>query len=153
MQNETTSDLHTSPGAQPVDVQPSSAHSSEAVTHGIRIQVYPSYVPEQSSPELFRFSFSYRVVITNEGEQKVKLLSRHWLIINSDGDQETVDGPGVVGYTPELEPGESFEYTSHCPINTPWGTMEGTYSMIKESGEKFDAEVGRFYLVSDDVLA
>lgn len=152
MQNHTTTDIHPT-DEQTIDLHPSTTHSSEAVTEGVRIQVYPGYVPEQSSPELFRFSFSYRVVITNTGSQKVKLLSRHWLIINSDGDQEKVDGPGVVGYTPELEPGESFEYTSHCPINTPWGTMEGTYSMIKEDGTKFDAEIGRFYLVSDDVLA
>lgn len=131
----------------------SASHSSDTVTEGIRVQVYPDYVPEQSNPELFRFSFSYKVVITNQSDIKVKLLSRHWIIINSDGDQQEVEGPGVVGYTPELEPGESFEYSSHTPINTPWGTMEGSYTFLRDDGSKFDAAIGRFYLVSDEVLA
>lgn len=125
---------------------------SDTTTEMVRVQVFPEYIPEQSSPEVNRFSFTYRVIITNIGTQKVKLLSRHWLIINADGDQERVDGPGVVGYTPELEPGESFEYSSHCPINTNWGTMEGAYTMLRD-GEKFEALIERFYLVSDEVLA
>ncbi len=152
MQNHTTSDLHAA-GTETPDIQSSTEHSSDTVTEGVRVQVFPGYVPEQSNPELSRFSFSYRVLITNVGEQKVKLLSRRWLIINSDGAEESVEGPGVIGYTPELEPGESFEYASHCPINTPWGTMEGAYTMLREDGTKFDAEIGRFYLVSDEVLA
>ncbi len=126
---------------------------SDTTTELVRVQVFPEYIPEQSSPEVNRFSFTYRVIITNLGEAKVKLLSRHWLIINADGDQEKVDGPGVVGYTPELEPGESFEYSSHCPINTNWGTMEGSYTMMRGDGEKFEALIERFYLVSDEVLA
>lgn len=127
-------------------------HSSDTLTNGIRIQVFPSYIPEQSNPELSRYSFSYRVIITNEGNVPVKLTARHWLIINAEGDQESVDGPGVVGYSPELEPGESFEYTSHCPINTPWGTMEGNYTMLMPDKTTFEASIGRFYLVSDNVL-
>src|SRR4030095_2214698 len=126
---------------------------SDTITDGIRVQVYPDYIPEQSTPDLNRFSFSYKVVITNEGTDRVKLLSRHWIIINSDGDQEKTEGPGVVGYTPELEPGESFEYTSFCPINTSWGTMEGSYTMQRDDGSSFEAEIARFYLVSDEVLA
>ena len=126
---------------------------SDTTTEMVRIQVFPEYIPEQSSPEINRFSFSYRVIISNLGESKVKLLSRHWLIINAEGDQERVDGPGVVGYTPELEAGESFEYSSHCPINTNWGTMEGSYTMRREDGSKFEANIERFYLVSDEVLA
>ena len=90
--------------------------SSDTSTEGIRIQVFPDYMPEHSSPEQNRFTFSYKVIITNESEAKVKLLSRHWVIINSDGDPEKVDGPGVVGYTPDLEPGESFEYGSQTPL-------------------------------------
>jgi ApaG protein len=127
--------------------------TSDTTTDGIRIRVYPDYIPEQSSPEALRFSFSYRVVITNESDSKVKLLTRHWLIINADGDQEKAEGPGVVGYTPEIEPGGSFEYSSYCPLNTSWGTMEGSYTMMREDGEKFDVKIGRFYLVSDEVLA
>jgi len=126
---------------------------SDTTTEMVRIQVFPEYIPEQSSPEVSRFSFTYRVIITNLGMAKVKLLSRHWLIINAEGDQERVDGPGVVGYTPELEAGESFEYSSHCPINTNWGTMEGSYTMMREDGSKFEANIERFYLVSDEVLA
>jgi ApaG protein len=120
--------------------------NSETTTQGVKIQVEPEYVPEQSSPELHKFLFAYRVTLTNEGDQWAKLISRHWIIINADGDREDVDGPGVVGYTPELSPGESFEYTSFCTLNTNWGTMEGSYQMIRENGELFDAEIARFYL-------
>jgi ApaG protein len=120
--------------------------NSEATTQGIKIQVEPEYVPEQSSPELGKFLFAYRVTITNEGEKWAKLISRHWIIINADGDREDVEGPGVVGYTPELSPGESFEYTSFCTLNTNWGTMEGSYQMIRENGETFDVDIARFYL-------
>ncbi len=127
--------------------------NSDTLTEGIRIQVFPDYLPEQSNPDVNRFSFSYKVIITNESEMRIKLVSRHWLIINSDGDQEKVDGPGVVGYTPELEPGESFEYSSFSTVNTGWGTMEGSFSMVREDRSKFDAQIGRFYLVSDEVLA
>ncbi len=127
--------------------------SSDTITGGIRVQVFPEYIPEQSNPDLNRFSFSYRIVITNEGSEWAKLISRHWVIINSDGDREEVEGPGVVGYTPELSPGESFEYSSVCPINTGWGTMEGTYHMIREDGSMFDVKIARFYLVSSEVLA
>ena len=126
---------------------------SDTTTEGVRIQVFPEYIPEQSSPEVNRYSFGYRVIITNTAEGKVKLLSRHWLIINADGDQENVDGPGVVGYTPELDAGESFEYSSHCPLNTNWGTMEGSYTMMRSDGTRFEANIERFYLVSDEVLA
>jgi ApaG protein len=124
----------------------SQSGNSEAVTEGIRVEVSPEFVTEQSIPAENKFVFAYKVIITNESSGKVKLLSRHWVIINADGDREDVEGPGVVGYTPELEPGESFEYTSFCPLNTNWGTMEGSYHMVKENGEPFDADIARFYL-------
>jgi len=124
----------------------SQSGNSEAVTGGIRVEVSPEFIPEQSIPAENKFVFAYKVVITNESSGKVKLHSRHWIIINADGDREDVEGPGVVGYTPELEPGESFEYTSFCPLNTGWGTMEGTYQMVRENGETFEAEIARFYL-------
>lgn len=126
---------------------------SDTITEGIRIQVSPEYVPEQSNPELNRFVYSYRIVITNDGERWAKLLARQWIIINAEGDREDVEGPGVVGFTPELYPGESFEYSSSCPLDTNWGTMEGSFKMMREDGEKFDAKVGRFYLVSSKVMA
>jgi ApaG protein len=120
--------------------------NSETTTEGIRVEVYPEFIPEQSAPPENKFVFAYKVVITNESTRKAKLLSRHWIIINADGDREDVKGQGVVGYTPELEPGESFEYTSFCPLNTNWGTMEGTFRMIRENGEEFEAVIARFYL-------
>ena len=120
--------------------------SSEAVTEGIRVEVIPEFIPEQSIQSENKFVFAYKVVITNESSRRVKLVSRRWVIINADGDREDVEGPGVVGYTPELEPGESFEYTSFCPLNTGWGTMEGSYSMVAENGEEFNVDVARFYL-------
>ena len=120
--------------------------SSETVTEGIRVEVYPEFIPEQSIPTEDKYVFAYKVVITNESSRRARLVSRRWVIINADGDREDVEGPGVVGYTPELEPGESFEYTSFCPLNTSWGTMEGSFSMIAENGEEFDVQVARFYL-------
>ena len=120
--------------------------NSETTTEGIRVEVYPEFIPEQSIPSESKYVFAYKVVITNEGDTRAKLLSRRWIIINSDGDREDVEGPGVVGYTPELEPGESFEYTSFCPLNTNWGTMEGAFRMVRDSGEQFDAAIARFYL-------
>ncbi len=127
--------------------------SSDITTEGLRVQVFPEYLEEQSNPELNRFVFTYRVVITNDGERWAKLVARHWIIINAEGDREDVEGPGVVGFTPELYPGESFEYSSSCPIDTGWGTMEGSFKMIRDDGEKFEAKVGRFYLVSSKVMA
>ena len=120
--------------------------NSETTTEGIRVEVYPEFIPEQSIPSESKYVFAYKVVITNEGDTRAKLLSRRWIIINADGDREDVDGPGVVGYTPELEPGESFEYTSFCPLNTNWGTMEGSFRMVRDNGEQFDAAIARFYL-------
>lgn len=125
----------------------SNSPNSIAVSSGIKVEVFPEYIPEQSNPDENKYTFAYQVVITNEGESWAKLVSRHWIIIDADGNREDVEGPGVVGYTPELSPGESFEYTSFCTINSNWGTMEGTYHMVRENGEKFDAEIKRFYLL------
>ena len=91
--------------------------------------------------------FSYRVVLTNEGTETAKLISRRWLIADADNDCREVKGPGVVGMTPELEPGGRFEYSSHCPLATEWGTMEGGYLMQRSTGEEFEASVGRFMLM------
>jgi ApaG protein len=120
--------------------------SSDTVTEGIRVQVYPKFVPEQSHPDKNIYFFAYHVIITNNGEKLVQLVSRYWQIINAEGEKEVVTGKGVVGESPELKPGEKFEYTSYCPLNTEWGTMEGTYHMITESGTMIDVHIGRFYL-------
>jgi len=127
--------------------------ASVTITDDIKVEVFPEYLPEQSEPEKNRYFFSYRVLITNLSNKSVRLISRHWIIINADGDREDVEGPGVVGYLPELNPGESFEYSSSCPMDTEWGTMEGTYTFMREDGEKFKAKIGRFYLVSSKVTA
>jgi ApaG protein len=131
---------------------PSSLHS-DTTTDGIRVQVFPRYLPEYSNPDKSQYVFAYRVIITNEGDRWAKLISRHWIIINADGKRSDVRGPGVIGQQPELNPGESHEYESFCPIDTEWGTMEGSYQMQREDGEMFDAVIGRFYLaiVPDEV--
>ena len=101
-----------------------------------------------SAPEQEHFVFAYRISILNEGDDAARLLSRRWTIIDSENRQTLVEGPGVVGETPLLAPGESFEYTSACPLTTSWGTMEGSYQMERDDGTVFDAQVGRFFLSS-----
>lgn len=110
------------------------------------MRVQSRYVPERSDPEQHGWFFAYTVVISNEGEQTVQLLTRHWVITDAEGEVEDVRGPGVVGAQPVLRPGESFEYTSACPLRTPFGTMHGSYQMISESGDHFDAEIAAFSL-------
>ncbi len=119
---------------------------SDATTEGIRVQVGAQYLPDQSDPAAQRFCFAYRVVITNVGDRWAKLRSRHWIIRDADNGLEEVRGPGVVGFEPELAPGESFDYVSGCPLPTEWGTMEGSFQMMREDGERFEAEVARFFL-------
>ncbi len=122
--------------------------SSDITTEGVRIRVYPQFIPEKQSPKDGKNYFAYTVIISNNGNEWVKLLSRHWIIINSEGDTEEISGEGVVGYFPELNPGESFTYTSFCPIDTEWGTMEGEYLFIREDGTMLAAIIGRFYLIA-----
>ena len=125
---------------------------SDTSTHGIRVRVSAQFIPEQSDADIKRYAFAYRVHITNEGQQWAKLLSRRWVITDSIGEVEVVEGPGVVGEQPELEPGDGFEYMSGCPLSTSWGTMEGHYVMQREEGSTFEAEVGRFFLTKDTTL-
>jgi len=119
---------------------------SAAVTRGIRVEVRSFYVPERSAPDEEQWFFAYQIAISNEGEETAQLLSRHWVITDGNGEQEEVRGPGVVGEQPVLAPGESFAYTSACPLTTPVGTMQGTYQMRTESGVDFDAEIAPFSL-------
>jgi ApaG protein len=119
---------------------------SEAVTQGIRIEVESRYAPEQSQPFQQHWFFYYTVRISNESFETVQLISRHWIITDGNGHVEEVKGPGVVGQQPVLAPGESFEYTSGCPLRTPTGSMHGTYQMVNEDGEGFDVEIARFEL-------
>ncbi|MCA9637291.1 MAG: Co2+/Mg2+ efflux protein ApaG [Myxococcales bacterium] len=119
--------------------------SSEATTRGIRVRVRSRYSPDHSQPPE-RWLFVYTIEIANEGEDTVQLISRHWVITDAHGEVEEVRGPGVVGVQPVLPPGESFEYTSFCPLTTPFGSMQGTYQMLTEEGETFEAEIATFRL-------
>lgn len=119
---------------------------SEATTRGVRVQVKSVFVPERSSPEEGQWFFAYHIVITNSGSESVQLLTRHWIITDGNGTEEEVRGPGVIGEQPVLEEGESFEYTSACPLETSVGTMRGSYLMITQAGVEFDAEIAPFTL-------
>jgi ApaG protein len=121
-------------------------NGSDALTRGIRVTVRSRYEEDKSAPEEGYYFFSYTVRITNEGSRPAQLWSRRWLITDGDGNRETVEGDGVVGHQPNLAPGESFEYTSFCPLPTPVGAMEGTYRMRTGDGGEFDAEIASFTL-------
>lgn len=120
--------------------------------HKIRIEVSPHYLPAQSDPQLPRYVFTYKVSIRNEGSLPVKLLTRHWIISDAHGNTEEVQGEGVVGEQPVLAPGEAFEYTSGCPLATPFGSMRGSYRFVAEDGREFDAEIPEFFLVGPRTL-
>lgn len=119
---------------------------SSATTLGIKITVESRYLAERSSPSEGEYAFSYSVRIVNEGSEAALLRSRHWIITDGDGNVEEVRGPGVIGAQPHLLPGQSFEYTSFCTLETPHGSMQGTYQMTRDSGEKFDAAIAPFLL-------
>jgi ApaG protein len=123
----------------------------KAVTRGIRVTVMPRFVEEESSPDDGRYFFAYTVEITNMSTERVQLKSRHWKIVDGHGQLQEVRGPGVVGKQPVLGPGETFSYTSGCPLTTPNGTMEGTYSMVTDQGESFLASIPAFSLDAPSV--
>ncbi len=126
------------------------SYGSAALTNGIRVVTSPLFLADQSDPRARRYLFAYRIRITNEGTVGARLMSRRWLIVNAHGQHDEVEGEGVIGQQPYLAPGESFEYSSYCPLNTPWGTMEGGYTFELEGGEEFEATIARFYLVAPD---
>ena len=119
--------------------QPLHANSSDAVTNHVRVEVESQYAPEHSQPFQHEWFFHYTVRISNEGDETVQLLTRHWIISDATGQTEEVRGEGVVGEQPVLRPGESFQYTSGCPLKTSTGVMRGTYQMVTEDGDRFDA--------------
>lgn len=121
--------------------------TSEATTKNIKVQVKSQYDPSRSNPNQNEWFFLYTVRITNEGSETVQLMSRHWVITDGMGKVQEVRGPGVVGNQPVLAPGESFEYTSGCPLTVPFGSMQGTYQMVNDRQEQFDIEIAPFVLM------
>ena len=119
---------------------------SEAVTRGIRVEVISQPSPENSRPQQGEWVFQYTVRITNQGSETVQLLSRHWIITDALEHVEEVKGQGVVGEQPVLDPGQSFKYSSWCPLQTPMGMMRGSYRMVRQNGEEFDIEIAPFAL-------
>ncbi|MBI4815292.1 MAG: Co2+/Mg2+ efflux protein ApaG [Deltaproteobacteria bacterium] len=120
-------------------------------THGVVVRVEPSYLPRQSNPRERRFVFAYRVWISNEGPTKVQLRRRHWVITDAVGVVREVRGEGVVGAQPLIEPGASYEYTSGCVLETPWGTMHGSYELERPGGSTFEATIAPFLLAHPSV--
>jgi ApaG protein len=122
------------------------APMSTAVTKGIVVTVESQYLMERSSPVDGQYAFSYKVRIYNQGDVAAQLRTRHWIITDGDGQVQEVRGAGVVGAQPHLEPGQAFEYTSWCMLKTPHGSMHGSYQMVREDGEQFDAVIAPFPL-------
>lgn len=120
--------------------------------YNTQVEVQTNYISEQSDPEQNRFVFSYTITISNEGQVPAKLLARHWIITNADGKVEEVEGEGVVGEQPHLNPGEQFQYTSGTVLETPVGSMHGTYQMIADDGVEFKAEIPVFTLSVPNTL-
>ena len=128
------------------DLQSELAPLSDAVTNSIRVEVMSRHSPENSRPQQGEWVFQYTVRITNQGSETVQLLSRHWIITDASEHTEEVSGLGVVGEQPVLAPGESFKYSSWCPLKTPMGKMQGTYRMARAGGSQFDIAIAPFAL-------
>ena len=122
-------------------------------TRAIQITVKPFYLEEQSEPDDSQYVFAYHIRIENNGQDVVQLLNRYWQITDGLGRIQEVRGPGVVGEQPVLRPGEAFEYTSGCPLNTSTGIMMGTYEMETLDGERFDVDIPAFSLDAPDAPA
>lgn len=123
---------------------------SDVTTHGIRVGARAYYLPEESDPDDRLYYFGYRILILNGGDTTVQLVTRHWRIIDGEGEVRRVDGKGVVGEQPILEPNRAFKYTSFCKLPTTWGTMEGHYRMRYDDGSEFDVQIGRFWLTMEN---
>lgn len=119
---------------------------SDTTTRGVRIQVAPRFHPERSDPARSYWFFSYTIRISNLGQELDLLLARHWIVTDATGREQHVRGPGVVGETPVLGPGQAFTYTSFCPLPTSLGSMHGSFQMVTGDGERFDALIDPFVL-------
>ena len=114
--------------------------------HDIAVSVESHFIDEQSKPQDNRYVFAYTITIQNRGSVSARLISRHWIITDANGDVREVRGDGVVGEQPSLRPGEGYEYTSGAVLETAVGTMHGSYQMIAEDGTHFDANIPSFVL-------
>lgn len=126
--------------------------AQELPKHRIQVEVKTAFLEAQSAPEMNRYVFAYTITITNTGSTPAKLLTRHWIITDANEKTQEVRGEGVVGEQPYLAPGMSFQYTSGTMIETPVGSMHGSYQMIADDGASFDAEIPRFVLSMPRVL-
>jgi len=124
----------------------------EQAQHKIRVDVDTSYLEDQSDPKERRYVFSYTITIRNEGNVPARLLMRHWIITDSNGKVQEVRGEGVVGEQPYLKPGQGFRYSSGAVLETPVGAMEGSYQMVADDGEQFDAPIAAFRLAMPGLL-
>lgn len=120
--------------------------------YNIEVDVEPAYMDEESEPDEERFVFSYTVTIRNMGDVSARLISRHWIITDANGDEREVQGEGVVGEQPHLEPGKGFRYTSGAMLETPIGSMHGTYELLADDGVTFTAEIPPFTLAGPRTL-
>lgn len=118
----------------------------------IRVDVETRYLEEQSDPRERKFVFAYTITLRNEGRVPAKLLTRHWIITDANGKVQEVRGEGVVGEQPHLEPGQGFRYSSGAMIETPVGTMQGSYQMVADDGARFDAPIPLFRLAMPGIL-
>ena len=119
-----------------------------ATTGEVTVRVSVSYLPEQSEPARGRWFWAYHIRIENDGTGAVQLLTRHWVITDGRGARHSVEGEGVVGEQPMIEPGASYDYVSGCPLATPTGAMQGTYRMVGEDGASFDVAIPHFTLLA-----
>ena len=123
-----------------------------AAPHSIRVDVETTYLSDQSDPVESRYVFAYTITIRNEGKYPAKLLSRHWLITDANGKIQEVRGDGVVGEQPHLKPGQGFRYSSGAVLETPVGSMHGSYQMLGDDGQQFDAPIAAFRLAKPGLL-
>jgi ApaG protein len=121
-------------------------------SHKIRVDVETSYLDEQSEPKDRRYVFSYTITIRNEGRVPARLLTRHWIITDANGKVQEVRGDGVVGEQPHLKPGQGFRYSSAAMLETPVGSMQGSYEMLTDDGQRFDAPIAPFRLAMPGIL-
>jgi ApaG protein len=130
-----------------------SLFSFHATTRDITVHVSVTYLPEQSEPDRGRWFWAYHIRIENQSDEPVQLLTRSWLITDGRGAQHKVQGEGVVGEQPVVQPGKSYDYVSGCPLATPTGTMQGSYHMIGARGQTFDIAIPHFALIAPPAIA